>query len=365
MTPWLFFNPVEIVAGPGRLNELLLHSKTGRNLLVTTDVFTALGLTDRVKQILKGRELGVFDRVNPNPELSALEALLEQYRDYCPDQIIAIGGGSVMDTAKVLAVFLRQDDPGALRNHVRQGKPFDPDLAIPLLVVPTTSGTGAEVTPFATIWDDVEKKKLSLDHPSAFAKTAILDAELTLELPRQLTLFTGLDALSHSLESLWNRHAGAVSRLYAVAAIQRIVTSLPGVLLQGDDLEKRTAMQEAAVLAGLAISATRTAIAHAISYPLTLHYGVPHGLAASFTLPAILRLCIRKGLNTQLEPALETKVLAMLDSLALPQEISHYASPEQILALKEEMGNPARSRNFALDLTQDELLNLLKSSCMT
>lgn len=362
MMPWRYFNSVEIVAGPGRFEDLPLHCKSGRNLLVTTDVFTALGLTDRVRQLLDGRELEIFDLVAPNPELTALEALIGRYREFRPDQIIALGGGSVMDTAKVLSIFLKQTGRSALRDYVRLGTPFDPDLAIPLLVVPTTSGTGSEVTPFATIWDDEEKKKHSLDHPAAFARTALLDAKLTLGLPREQTLFTGLDALSHALESLWNRHAGVVSRLFAVSAIKRILASFPGVLLRGDDLEKRIAMQEAALMAGLAISSTRTAIAHAISYPLTLHFGVPHGLAAGFTLSAILRLCIRKEIDIGLEPALETDVLAMLDSLGLPEQIKHYAGLEQILALREEMGNPARSRNFAMEINRDDLVRLLEGS---
>jgi len=359
---WRFHNPVEIVAGPGCLSELETLVSAQKILFLSSFGFTAKGLTGRVVKLLSACQLEIHDRVTPNPDLDGLDKLIREYRFFNPELILAMGGGSVMDTAKVLSLFLNQGGDYPLNDHFRQGTPIRNVSAIGLLLVPTTSGTGAEVTPFATVWDDRHKKKYSLDHPAAFARTALLDSELTLGLSRQNTLYTGLDALSHALESLWNRHAGPVSRLYAQSALQRIVHSLPRVLENGDDLECRTSMQEAALFAGMAISSTRTAIAHAISYPLTLHFAVPHGLAAAFTLSAILRLCTRKQLKIQLDPDLLSKILAMLDSFGLGKIMRQYARAEQVMALREEMGNPARSRNFSLDLDQDCLVRLLEES---
>lgn len=147
---------------------------------------------------------------------------------------------------------------------------------------------GRRGDPFATVWDHTANKKYSVTGDRTFPDYAILDPQLTLSLPEDETLYTALDTISHALESLWNKNRTVISETYALRALVLANEALPALLTAPEDLGQRERMQQASMLAGLAICTTRTAIAHAISYPMTLHYGVPHGLACSFTLPEIL-----------------------------------------------------------------------------
>jgi phosphonate metabolism-associated iron-containing alcohol dehydrogenase len=161
--------------------------------------------------------------------------------------------------------------------------------ATPIIAVPTTAGTGSEVTCWGTVWDAAGGVKHSLALPNLYPEAAVIDPSLMLTKPRALTVSTGLDALSHALESIWNKNTNPISQQYAVAAAREIVEVLPVLV---DDLANgtlRARMAQAALFAGLAFSNTKTAIAHSISYPLTLRYDVPHGIACSFTLPMIIR----------------------------------------------------------------------------
>ena len=161
--------------------------------------------------------------------------------------------------------------------------------------MPTTAGTGSEVTSWATVWDTQSGKKYSLSRPNLYPKHALVDPTLMIGKPRQLTISTGLDALSHALESLWNVNANPISAHHAVVAAREILAVLPQLVNDLQNLELRSRMAAAALSAGLAFSNTRTAIAHSISYPVTLHHDVVHGIACSFTLPMVLRSVAEVG----------------------------------------------------------------------
>lgn len=145
------------------------------------------------------------------------------------------------------------------------------------------------MTCWATVWDGAAGKKYSLARETLYPSHALVDPELTHGMPRGLTVSTGLDAFSHALESLWNRNANPVSADFAVAAARGILATLPALAADLDNADLRQAMARAALQAGLAFSNTKTAIAHNISYPVTLNHGVAHGLACSFTLPRVMR----------------------------------------------------------------------------
>ena len=285
---WSFYNPVRLVAGGGVLEELLVHLAEGKVLLVTTPGFTKRGFTEKLAGLLEEREIVVLDSVSPNPTIDKLEEDARRLDGQGIRQIIALGGGSAIDSAKVFSFMLAAGREFSLRGHFEEQSPLPDIRPLPLTAIPTTAGTGSEVTPFATIWDLSGEKKYSLSSPRLFARRALLDPKLTLTLPRDLTVVTGLDALSHALESLWNRRANPVTRAYALRAAAIALETLPALAIDLKNTELRTKMMEASLLAGLAISGSRTALAHSISYPITARYGMPHGLACSFTLPAIL-----------------------------------------------------------------------------
>jgi phosphonate metabolism-associated iron-containing alcohol dehydrogenase len=167
-------------------------------------------------------------------------------------------------------------------------KPFTPHRVTSLVAVPTTAGTGSEVTPWATIWERAAGKKHSLHLPQTWPEAAVVDPQLMLTLPRAVTVQSALDALSHALESIWNVNANPISDTFATAAAQEVMATLPLLLDAMSDPELRARMALAALKAGLAFSNTKTALAHSISYEMTLRYGLPHGIACSFTLPMVM-----------------------------------------------------------------------------
>ncbi|MCB1470146.1 MAG: phosphonoacetaldehyde reductase, partial [Rhizobiaceae bacterium] len=165
----------------------------------------------------------------------------------------------------------------------------------PLIAVPTTAGTGSEVTSWGTVWDSAGGVKFSLAHPRLYPEFSVVDPDLMIGKPRELTIQTGLDALSHSLESLWNRNANPVSMAHAVTAAKGVISTLPNLAKDLRNGELRERMARAATMAGFAFSNTKTAIAHSLSYPITLRHGVPHGIACSFSLPMVIRSVAGEG----------------------------------------------------------------------
>ena len=172
----------------------------------------------------------LFDGVRPNPDLEDLEEALPTLGGEDIDTVIGIGGGSSLDAAKIFAVALQAKDNAALSRVFRDGMPAAWARDVTLITVPTTSGTGAEVTPFATLWDRRRSRKYSVSGDAVYPDLAVLDPMLTITLPPDQTLFTGLDATSHALESLWNVHRSPLSALFAVEALELAVDALPRVL---------------------------------------------------------------------------------------------------------------------------------------
>ena len=285
---WTYHNPVQVAFGRGCFSQLA--SLIGdRSFGVVT--YPDAPFPDLVARLAEsaGEPMIVIDDVMPNPDFRRLEAQADRLASASGtvDVVVAVGGGSAIDTAKVLASS--GGGFAAVRRFLETKQGADDLSAIPIIAVPTTAGTGSEVTSWATVWDSMEGRKFSLARPSLYPETALIDPELMLGKPRDLTLAAGLDALSHALESLWNVNANPVSARHAVAAARSILTHLPPMLDDLENIDLRTEMAEAALDAGFAFSNTKTAIAHNISYSITLGWYVPHGIACSFTLPAILR----------------------------------------------------------------------------
>lgn len=328
----------------------------GKTLLITSSSFIRRGLIKRIIEQCHCNEFLIYDRVTPNPELNDLLNLFKQIQFESIVQIVAIGGGSVIDSAKVLACLLANPDAELIA--LLEGRIRGLRSSLPVIAIPTTSGTGAEVTPFATVWDSVKQKKISLSKVTP--KVAILDANLTLSLPQRETLYPALDALSHALESLWNINRTEQSQAYAIRAIEKICDGLPRVLEQPQDLDARATLQQAAMLAGLAISQTRTAVAHAISYPLTLKYGLPHGLACSFTLAAIVKEVGHKKLN--IPKALADRVTTILDQCCLAKEIEYFVDWETLIKQLDVEPDKARAGNFLLPVDANLVRRVVEAS---
>ena len=358
--PWHYSNPVRITAGEGALEGVgALVPASSRVLRVTSAGTTRRGTTARVTRLLEaaGCTAAVLDRVEPNPELETLDAFAAEFAPGSFDAIVALGGGSAIDAGKVLSVLLPRWEPFALRRALRDGGGQSWSARLPTVAIPTTAGTGAEITPFATVWDATRQRKHSVAGELLFPVHALLDPSLLRELPPDETLHTALDAISHALESLWNRHRTPVTEAFALQALSASVQALPRVLADPSDMAQRARLQQASLLSGLAIAHTRTALAHSVSYPLTLRHGVPHGLACSFTLPVLLEENL-DALAAQLgHRELFSALLALLQSIDFRGRLLRYVTPAGVWALRSEMCTPGRTDNFIFAADIDRLLH--------
>jgi hypothetical protein len=203
------------------------------------------------------------------------------------DGVVAIGGGSAMDLAKVIMAHLSLEKTDI--NELIEYKRKFPHK-IQSIFLPTTHGTASEVTMWGTIWNINEEKKYSISHPNLYPSIAILDGNLTLSLPLDISISTMMDALSHSFESIWNKNANPTSTDFAISAICWILENGEALKKNPSDLKIRNNLLKSATVAGLAFSNTATAAAHSMSYPLTIQYGIPHGVASSITLLPLLEI---------------------------------------------------------------------------
>ena len=227
MKTWSFHNPVRVRLGVDTLNEIgtLIN---GRSYAIVTYPDTPFhAMTQRIETIA-GPALACIDNVEANPSISMLRAACAQLAALprLPEVLVALGGGSVMDSAKVLAAEHGEFEPmlAYLTQRRDSGR-----RALPIIAIPTTSGTGSEVTSWATVWDPENDRKLSLSRDDLYPEAVLVDPRLVVGLPRVQTVASGLDALSHALESLWNVHANPVTRGLAVEAAREIIAALPQV----------------------------------------------------------------------------------------------------------------------------------------
>ncbi len=288
---WTYENRVRIRFGAGSLNGIGDLVQGRAYCLVTYDEPIFHGIARRIAATAGPATLTI-DNVIPNPDFHMLTESCARFAaaQPVPKVIVALGGGSVIDTAKVVAAG--GSGFAAVKRHLEDGAGADALTSIPIIAIPTTAGTGSEVTSWATVWDTDSGRKYSLSRRSLYATDALIDPELMVGMPRALTVSTALDALSHSLESIWNVNGNPVSTNHAVNAATEILDSLPGLVDDLGNLDLRIRIARAATFAGLAFSNTRTALAHAISYPITLRHGTPHGIACSFSLPMVMRSVI-------------------------------------------------------------------------
>ena len=284
---WTFENPVKIGFGNGVFDSVgdIINGRSYSLVTYNEPYFDAL--VDRLIENA-GQPASIINNITPNPDFNTLTETCRQFADSARDDmvIVALGGGSVIDAAKVLAAS--NNGFASVREYLETGEGMSQLGSYPIIAIPTTAGTGSEVTKWATVWDTESQKKYSLSLPTLYPTHAIVDPKLMLELPKSLTISTGLDALSHALESIWNRNSNPVSANHAVFAATEVMQALPGLIDDLQNIELRSRVARASLFAGLAFSNTRTALAHSVSYPITLKYQVPHGLACSFSLPMVL-----------------------------------------------------------------------------
>ncbi len=290
--PLFSFTVPELLTGAGTIKKLpaRIRSQGIKKILVVTDKgIMGTGLLEELFSILKETDIGffIYDEVEPNPSIRNIEKGLKQYQTNGCEALVAIGGGSSMDCAKVIGARASNPKRAVLKMkgkfHVRKALP-------PLYAVPTTAGTGSETTVAAVVSNPETHEKFALLDTKLIPPVAVLDPELTVSLPPHITASTGMDALTHAVECYISRGSTKYTDEYAEKAVKMIIENLESVYEDGSNLEKRNELLLASFYAGIAFTRAAVGYVHAIAHNLGGLYGVPHGLANAIVLPHVLEI---------------------------------------------------------------------------
>ncbi|OGV76059.1 MAG: hypothetical protein A3K19_02380 [Lentisphaerae bacterium RIFOXYB12_FULL_65_16] len=287
----LLYPPV-IRFGWGARHELtdvlkrLGNGRLPRALLVSIRSLTRTGQVDEFAALCGGELAGRFSEVEHDPSLATVDRIAQMARDTRAEALVAVGGGSVIDAAKAAAILAPLPVPAGA--YFRGERPLERP-GLPFVALPTTAGTGAEITKNSVLTDTEAKVKASLRSPHMVPFAAIVDAELTVTQPPALTAASGLDALTQAIESYVSKHANAVTRALAISAVQRLMCHLGAAYRDGTDRAARTAVAEGSLLSGMAFSQSGLGAVHGLAHPLGLTLGLAHGLTCAILLPPVLR----------------------------------------------------------------------------
>lgn len=271
-----------------KLHEEVLALGGSRVLLVTDPFLAQSGLAQKVVDMLAAHKIttSIFDGVEPDPRVEVVEKAGEQGKKFKADCVVGIGGGSTLDTAKVCSVLISNTDQDARAmlgvNNVK--KP-----GVPTILMPTSAGTGSEVTDLAILSDDVAKLKIGVASRYLIPSSVLLDPELTVSLPRSATAASGLDALIHAMEAYTSVNATPLTDLFAEQAIRLIAPNLRSAWSRGDRLDVREAMLTGSLYAGIAFGNAGVTAVHAFAYPIGAEFHIPHGVANSIMLVPVFR----------------------------------------------------------------------------
>jgi alcohol dehydrogenase len=377
MTSWWCSLPTKVIFGAGARSCLVDHLSQGPITVVCTAGGRTRITSDRILgdafERMGGRVSWV-DGVTENPTVASVEAALaDQSNEVAESTVIAIGGGSSIDFAKALVAAVAVRGQLTLAQLIAEPEHLEGVSLPPLMAVPTTAGTGSEVTPFATVWDGDGCRKLSLSSERIAPAMAIIDPELLIGSSRNVIASTGLDALNQAIEAVWNQAANPFSDMLALRSAALSMSALPLLAHGRCSASARHDMALASLLAGSAIRHTRTSLCHSISYPLTAHLGVPHGVACAFTMPAVAQRLMESGYTARLAliarhadleqhtaSALVSALTQLCDALGVRSAVRAAAgSFETIANLLPQMFTPGRADNVPMAVTEDILLSIL------
>lgn len=286
-TLWEYYSPVHVLFGAGQLEllpDLLLQNNIKRLALFMDSVMASNERIIRLCERCREQIVVVIDDARPDPSVSDIDRIAGRLSPFELDGAVAIGGGSIIDSAKAsLVAYVNQT---SIVDFLEKKRGIDKSL--PLIAVPTTSGTGSEMTRAAAL--TYKGEKIPIFDDKMFVSTAVVDPSLTLTCPPQLTASCGMDVLSHSLEALMHRKENPIGQMLALDAARLVFHHLEICCATPNDLSARSAMSEAALKAGIAISVLGCTAAHAGSYALTTKYHIPHGEACAFLLDGVIRL---------------------------------------------------------------------------
>ena len=348
-----FLLPTRIISGIGSATEVVKEAKfyCARKALIVTD--PGLGKTDIPATIAgylraSGIETGIFADVESDPSIATASKVALQAQEIKADVLVAIGGGSAIDAAKSAALLITNG--GHLKEYAGVNKVTKPIL--PLIAIPTTAGTGSEVTIFAVMSDPDNNEKFTISSPVIAPSSAILDPELTVNLPAAITAFTGMDALTHAIESYTSVIAQPATDGLALLAIKMIMENLPVAVYRGDNVKARENMLQASMLAGAAFNSAFLGLSHAVASPLGGHFHVPHGLANAVMLPHVIEFNLPAAIDKYAAIAKALGLAAPSDSSRILAE----KAADAVTQLTRDINIPQRLRDVG---AQQEVLPLV------
>ncbi|HPO87404.1 MAG TPA: iron-containing alcohol dehydrogenase [Candidatus Hydrogenedentes bacterium] len=379
MKSFRYFTPTEVIFGCHALKDFAekdLKKKTERVLIVT-------GKTSALKsgalEMLRNAcpSSIIFDQVPENPTTEVCDNAAKICREYACDMILAVGGGSPMDVAKAAAGLMKNE--GLCSDFFGSG--LFRNGALPVIAIPTTAGTGSEVTPYSVIVDSRTNMKKSIADPSIFPKIAVLDPVLTVTMPRHVTTNTGLDALSQAMEGFLSVNSTPLGDVLALEVCRLVKAWLPRAIADGNDLDARSHMLFAAMMSGCVIAQSGTTLVHGLGYAFTTHCGVPHGLAnalllapvfqfnARITPEKVAQLSAALGFPTRPEPGAASQsigiaVHTLLQECGVSPAAKMVGVDETRLAdfAEQVAAEPYRFRNQIGKPTYDDLLRMYRAS---
>ncbi len=370
---WEYSQPVRIIFGIGQRRQLgaeIAKIRGKKGMLVTSRSFVRRGVADALTADVKDIDWEVFSEVSPNPDVKECGACISMIKSAGCDFVVALGGGSVMDLAKAASALCFTESSVA---DVLRGKATIPNQHLPLIAMPTTAGTGSEVTSVSVLTDHEAGIKAPISSDVFFPVVAIIDPELTLSVPPRLTAQTGFDVLCHAIEAFWGKHHQPVCDVLAVEAAKGVLAHIEACYNQPDNIAQREAMALASVTAGLAFAIPKTSSAHACSYPLTNQLGIAHGEACALTISHFIRFNALKGCE-------RTRTLATLlgfqSAEALADEIDRlrlltgmrmnltdlHLSKQQFDALVDGSLHP-NLKNNPVEVTRQDLEEMYRHLC--
>jgi len=281
-----FFVPVEIFFGKDKISELSELITSSPVLIVSDPTLKKIGLVDQIKEATGGQtEMFEFCEVEPNPSCATVNKGTEYAKKIGAKTVIGFGGGSAIDSAKAISCLL--DSDSRLQDYLFNGKQIE-KRNTKLIAIPTTSGTGSEVTNVGVYTDKDKGQKKPLVSEYFWPDIAFLDPMMTISMPARVTASTSLDAFTHAIEAYWADSTQPISRLLSMESMKLIIQNLETAVNDPKDYKARENLLFASLLAGISFAQTRTTILHALSFPLTNNYGLEHGFACALALPQLI-----------------------------------------------------------------------------